>query len=191
MPSIRLLCALLLSFLLTACGGGGSLESPDGGSANRYEINVTLHSTDGGNGISQVSAAQPGLLRAYPNHLITFTLAEFDSGTVGILDPEIGTAQTNADGIAEITLRAGSVAGTGQVNVVFDPSDNDDNLEVSFTFDSLGDEGDSGSVGNKVITVSVLDKNGQPFTELNPITKDNPGTVTASVTQEGAPITSG
>ena len=106
MPSIRLLCALLLSFLLTACGGGGSLESPDGGSANRYEINVTLHSTDGGNGISQVSAAQPGLLRAklekngsaYPNQLITFTLAEFDSGTVGILDPAIGTAQTNADG---------------------------------------------------------------------------------------------
>lgn len=199
MPSIRLLFALLCSFILTACGGGGSLETPDGGSTSSYELKVTLHSSDGGNGISQVSAAQPGLLRAelkkngkaYTNQLITFTLTEFDSGTVGTLDPEIGTAQTDASGIAEITLRAGSIAGSGQVTAVFNPSDKDDDLEVPLTFTSLGDDGDTGSVGNKVITVTVLDKNNNTFTDENPITKDNLGTVTATVTQEGTPITNG
>jgi hypothetical protein len=199
MPSIRLLFALLCSFILTACGGGGSLETPDGGSTSSYELKVTLHSSDGGNGISQVSAAQPGLLRAelkkngkaYTNQLITFTLTEFDSGTVGTLDPEIGTAQTDASGIAEITLRAGSIAGSGQVTAVFNPSDKDDDLEVPLTFTSLGDDGDTGTVGNKSITVTVLDKNNNAFTDENPITKDNLGTVTATVTQEGEPITNG
>ncbi|WP_157813490.1 hypothetical protein [Pseudoalteromonas spongiae] len=200
MPSIRLLFALLCSFMLTACGGGGSLESPDGGgSANSYELKVTLHSTDGGNGISQVSAAQPGLLKAtltkngkaYANQLIAFNLTEFDSGTVGTLDPEIGTAQTNSEGVAEITLRAGSIAGSGQVTAVYNPIDLDENLEVLLTFTSLGDGGDSGTVGDKVLTLQVVDKNGSSFTESNPVTKDNLGVVTATVTQDGVALTSG
>ncbi|MDE3273294.1 hypothetical protein [Pseudoalteromonas sp. G4] len=199
MPSIRLLFALLCSFILTACGGGGSLETPDGGSSNSYELKVTLHSTDGGSGISQVSASQPGLLRAelkqngkaYSNQLITFSLTEFDSGTVGVLDPEVGTAQTNSEGIAEITLRAGSIPGSGQVTATFDPADRDDNIEVTHTFTSLGDESGGGVEGVITMELSVLDKNGNKFTELNPITKDNQGVVKATVKSDGQPVTDG
>ncbi|WP_372768806.1 hypothetical protein [Pseudoalteromonas sp.] len=199
MPSIRLLFALLCSFVLTACGGGGSLETPDGGSSNSYELKVTLHSSDGGNGISQISASQPGLLRAelkkngkaYANQLIAFTLTEFDSGTVGSLDPEIGTAQTNASGLAEITLRAGSIAGSGQVTAVYKPSDRDDDLEVPLTFTSLGDESGGGVDGVVTISLTIVDKNGNGFTENNPVTKDNQGIVKATVKKDGQPISDG
>lgn len=199
MPSIRLLFALLCSFMLTACGGGGSLESPDGGgSANSYELKVTLHSTDGGNGISQVSAAQPGLLKAelkkngkaYANQLVSFTLSDFGGDTVGKLDPEIGTAQTNSEGVAEITLRAGSVVGSGKVTATFAPTDTDP-LQVSLTFTSAGDESDGGVNGVVTLELTVLDKNGNKFTEANPLTKDNQGIVRAVVKSDGLPVTDG
>lgn len=66
------------------------------------------------------------------NELITF------SSTLGILDPESGTARTNENGIASIILQAGTVAGAGTITAVFN-----EQIAGRATFDTAGD-GDAG-----------------------------------------------
>ncbi len=202
MPSIRILCMVLLSFLLAACGGGGSLDTSGGGGgsgSSTYKLEVILTSGDGGEGIATISKDVPGQLEAtltkdgkvFVNQLVSFTLDQFNGTTVGVLDPEVGTSQTNSAGVAKMTLRAGTVAGSGTVTASFQDPDGEA-VSVSLVFTSLGDEdGTGGEQGTLKMTLSVVDKNGQPFTDANPITKDNPGTVTATITEDDQPLAQG
>ncbi|MBU2967907.1 hypothetical protein KO527_00825 [Pseudoalteromonas sp. C2R02] len=193
MPLIRFFCIMLISIAITACGGGGSLESPGGGSSDKYELVVTLVSADGGDGISEVSKVVPGKLIAnltkngnvFGNQLITFTIGEQG---IGVLNPTSGTAQTNNNGNAEIALLAGTVAGGGTVSASYTTADND-TVTVTHVFTSKGDDGDSGGEeGAFKLEVSVADSNGDAFTQDNPITSDNEGIVSAKITEDDVAI---
>lgn len=198
MPSIRILCLMLVSMVLTACGGGGSLESTGGGgSTGSYTITLELVNSQG-TVIDEVSKDQVGTVRAtleksgsaVSDQLISFSLLENNGNTLGVLDPEAGTAKTNSSGVAVITLRAGQVAGAGQITANY--SDNGNTAAKTLTFTTKGDDGDTGSSqGTRKMTLVVLDKTGVAYTEANPVTKDNRGRVVATVTEDGVPVTSG
>jgi hypothetical protein len=90
--------------------------------------------------------------------------------TLGNLDPVIGTAITNASGVATILLSAGTVKGVGIASVVTMTGESD-----SVGFSTLGD-----SVGSGVnISIMLTDASGD---EIDQISSILPGKLTATVT---------
>jgi hypothetical protein len=179
---------MLISIAITACGGGGSLESPGGGSSDKYELVVTLVSADGGDGISEVSKAVPGKLIAnltkngsvFSNQLITFAIGEQG---IGVLNPTSGTAQTNNNGDAEISLHAGTVAGGGTVSASYTTADND-TVTVTHVFTSKGDDESDEDTEYK-ITLEMKNFEGEIISRLNP---SQPGVLTAHLTKNNESV---
>ncbi|MEL0632400.1 hypothetical protein V6237_06425 [Pseudoalteromonas carrageenovora] len=197
MPLMRLLGILLLSFLLTACGGGGSLEkdTSDSGDGTTEDTNYVVsvqgysHSTlDEANAVTAdapltISARLTNSGAVVDGEVISFSL----NGDIGLLDPVSGTVLTSADGVASITLSAGDTAGAGIITATY--INGEDTYSDSFGFTSDGSEGDDSSVNGSIeLDVSILDITGSPFTADNPVSKDNKGTVTATLLEEDVPL---
>ena len=199
MPLMRLLGISLLSFLLTACGGGGSLEKDgsisDGDSTTEtstYTISLKGYLKASDTESNSVTANAPLELRsslvnedgdAVSGERITFTLAD----SIGLLDPVSGTVLTNADGVASITLTAGDTAGAGIITATY--INGEDTYSDSVGFASDGSENDDSSVSGSIeLDISILDITGSPFTAENPVSKDNKGTVTATLLDEDEPL---
>jgi len=142
MPLIRFLCIMLISIAITACGGGGSLESPGGGSSDKYELtDINMKDSTGGTltGLDKITPGTVSVIltknsKAIANQIITFTL----SNDVGVLSPEVGTALTDSNGKASIIVTAGNQVGTGTVTATYVSPDND-TLTDSINFESDGD----------------------------------------------------
>jgi hypothetical protein len=179
---------MLISIAITACGGGGSLESPGGGSSDKYELTVTLASADSGDGISEVSKAVPGILVANltkngtvsTNQLITFAIGEQG---IGVLNPTAGTAQTNNNGDAQINLFAGTVAGGGTVSASYTTADND-TVTVTHVFTSKGDD-ESDEDSEYKIALEMKNLQGEIISKLSP---SEPGLLTAHLTKNNESV---
>ncbi|EWH07309.1 hypothetical protein AT00_06390 [Pseudoalteromonas lipolytica SCSIO 04301] len=114
---------------------------------------------------------------------VTFTLAD----DIGSLTPSSGTALTNNDGNALMTLTAGDVAGAGIVTASYTVSG--ETYFDTFAFTSDGSESDDSSVsGTVTLGVSIVDASGLPFSVENPVSKDNKGTVTATLLDDETPL---
>lgn len=108
------------ALMLAACGGsGGGGDDGGGGTTPTPAVAVSLKIYDAnGSETSNVTPSSPGTVKAtvtnngaaVPNAVVTFT------STIGVLDPISGTALTNAQGVAQITLKAGSSPGAGTVS---------------------------------------------------------------------------
>ncbi len=199
MPLLRWLSVLIFSALLAACGGGGSLEndsgSLDGGDdstvESNYEIAVQGFSQSTGEQTNQVTADAPLTVSATLTNnevavagvVINFSL----SSDIGLLDPVSGTVLTDNDGVALIKVTAGSTPGAGIVTASY-IAEGETYFET-FGFNSDGSEiSDSGVSGSITLDVSIIDSTGSPFTVENPVSKDNKGTVTATLLDDGEPI---
>ncbi|MDN3393234.1 hypothetical protein [Pseudoalteromonas sp. APC 3691] len=127
MPLMRLLSISLLSFFLTACGGGGSLEK-DG------SIGDDTGGTDGGTIVQtaniEISFEDRSVAADSPLE-ITATVVGADgqpvqrqevsfTTTLGSFIPATGSALTNTSGVATIELAAGSVEGAGTVIATYE-----------------------------------------------------------------------
>ncbi|KTF18089.1 hypothetical protein [Pseudoalteromonas sp. H105] len=110
---------------------------------------------------------------------ITFSLID----SIGSLTPSSGTALTGSDGIAHILLTAGSVAGAGEITARF--TFNGVTYSNTFAFTSAGDATGNGTIS---LALNIVDQSGAAFTDENPVSKDNKGIVTATLTQSGAPL---
>ena len=115
MPFMRLLGISLLSFLLIACGGGGSIEKEGalGDDSNNdvtqaYTLSLIGYSQNDAREANSVTLNSPLDLRAtlkdnagnvVAGKRITFTLAD----SIGSLNPS--SALTQNDGIATVQLR--------------------------------------------------------------------------------------
>lgn len=110
---------------------------------------------------------------------ITFSLID----DIGSLTPSSGTALTGSDGIAHMLLTAGSVAGAGEVIARF--TFNGIVYSNSFAFTSAGDATGNGTIS---LALDIVDQSGAAFTDANPVSKDNKGIVTATLTQSGVPL---
>ncbi|HEA18969.1 MAG TPA: hypothetical protein ENH88_21470 [Pseudoalteromonas prydzensis] len=194
MPLMRWLSVVMLSFLITACGGGGSLEK-DGGTIGGdgtavYTITVQGFSMSSGEQVNAVANEAPLELvsqvmkngAAVSNQRVNFTLAD----SIGSLNPTSGSALTDSTGTARIQLLAGTTEGAGQVTAIF--TDGEQSYSATFAFTSAGDGGDSGGDGTFALALQIVDQSGSAFTEENPVSKNNKGVVTATLTESGSPL---
>ncbi|GAA5213001.1 Ig-like domain-containing protein [Corallincola platygyrae] len=184
---------LLGSLFLVACGGGDGLSQetePDPEPEPQPTITYTLTTNmvdSAGESIRSVSAAQPGFLKATllregaaaSNELISFVT------TAGSINPSLGTALTDENGVATVNLLPGTEAGAGIATATFAlPSDEvseaeEDSVFSDFSFNTAGDgESDTGdnsfllsldlssvnisAAEPGVVTVNVLNASGQP-----------------------------
>ncbi|WP_240222436.1 hypothetical protein [Rheinheimera hassiensis] len=126
MRNVQQLIVALLLTMLAACGGGGTLDSDGGtGGGNTtpvYSLAVTLTNSAG--------TASTALAQATPL-TITATLTATNSGSIAnqvinfaLSDPELavlgstaGTALTNSNGVATISLLVGSKSGAGTYRI--------------------------------------------------------------------------
>ncbi len=146
-------------------GDGGSSETGN-------QLVLVLSATN-------ISQAQPGVISAtYTNsaneplvsEVITFTT------TLGHFVPESGTALTNSNGVATITLAAGMVEGAGVVTAKVGE------LSESIGFTTKGDEVVTKPIDAYKLSLSVVDSVGA---ELREISNAKPGQVVATLTKDG------
>ena len=141
---------MMLSFFITACGGGGSLEKEgsigDGNGGTTpdvptYAVTLQGYSQEDGSASNTVTAASALNLRAklvkngvpVSGARITFTLSD----DVGVLNPNSGSALTKDDGVANIELTAGTVKGAGAVTASY--TVDGETYTSQFDFESAGD----------------------------------------------------
>ena len=181
----RLLVALLVT-TLAACGGGGTLDGGDGdaggGTTPVFSLSVALSDADG-----QLAQATPltvtATLTATNNGVVSGRLIEFtlSNAALATLSNTAGTAVTNADGVATITLLAGSSSGAGTVTASFDEA----SAEAAFV--SAGDGGDQVdvTVGSIVLIADTLQLGTgiQDKVELTALVRD-----ANNVVLEGVPV---
>ncbi|MGE4259453.1 Ig-like domain-containing protein [Shewanella sp.] len=166
--------ALFCSFLLSACGGGGSaLSDPGNGQtppSGSNTISLTISNSD-------INAETPATLTAtvknsltgpLAGELVTFTL---NNSSLGTFVPAIGTALTNANGVATVTLATSNVAGAGTVEASIASG-----ASATVGFTMAGDGGASG--GSAQITLKLTDTSGVASSS---ITSTSPGVLTATV----------
>ncbi|MDP2715426.1 Ig-like domain-containing protein [Rheinheimera sp.] len=193
MRNIRQLFVALIITTLAACGGGGTLDS-DGdtggpGDGNTPVYTVTIALTDAaGEPSSALAQATPltatATLTATNNGVVAGRLVEFELSNTALatLSNTAGTAVTNADGVATISLLAGSSSGAGSVTASYE----DASADAAFT--SVGDGGDQVdvTVGSVVLIADTLQL-GTAIAdkiELTALVRDS-----NNVVVEGVPVT--
>ncbi|WP_155734440.1 hypothetical protein [Pseudoalteromonas luteoviolacea] len=112
----------------------------------------------------------------FENQRIQFTVNSF-----GTLDPTSGSVLTGAGGVATIVLRDNSVKGAGTITATFTSSAGEA-VSRNFNFESAGDG------GLLLVLNSITDNSNNDINVGNQISRTNPGTVTATLTQDGAPV---
>jgi len=179
----RLTVILMMLIFIASCGGGeGGLtreDSGSGGTTKPVVITMALSSAE------KVSGQAPITISAIltqgevvvPNTTVTFEL-DTVVPNIGALSPSSGTAKTNSEGVAEITLTAGNVRGAGTINATIAAGS-----AASIDFDTQGD--DVGIVGDINITVNLIDSDGNP---TNTITSSKPGKIIAQVNGISTPV---
>ncbi|CAM3960738.1 hypothetical protein [Pseudoalteromonas byunsanensis] len=165
MPLMRWLSIMMLSLLLTACGGGGSIEKNTDGTDGTPDqsadtvLTIQVADSDGqtfdeNNPISQDNSGIVTATLTKGDEPVTGTLVEFSLLHAGRLSPESGTGATNASGVATITIASGENRGWGQVTVTYIDSEGETYTDKS-VFYSSGDEADAQEDGTK-LSIKVL-----------------------------------
>jgi len=165
----RFTIVLMMLTTLVACGGGdGTLSRDgDGGGGPSTPVTAVALSIDNDN-VDRINPAEVTATVTTDGVAQVGVVVTF-STTLGILDPESGTALTDADGKATIDVHPGNSSGAGAVSAVA--------IGVTSAspvgFSSAGD-GDSGGIVGKTIIITSSNTN---------ITAANPATVTVNVTK--------
>ncbi|HBF45458.1 MAG TPA: hypothetical protein DDW91_02720, partial [Shewanella frigidimarina] len=166
--------ALLCSFFLVACGGGGSItdDGTGGGTTPDPTISISL-SIDN----DQVSVAEPAVITATVKDstgaavstLVSFTLNNDDYGT---FSPSTGEVVTNSSGVATIQLNTAEI-NTGATVTATTTSGESASLFVTMT----GDGGVAG--GGAQVSLVLTDAAGNAIQSISTL---SPGKLTATVT---------
>jgi len=175
---------LMMLTTLVACGGGdGGLTRDGDGNGGGTEEKPVVISLALSN--QEVTGQEPVIVTAtltkdgsvVPNTTVIFTLDTVVSG-IGAFSPSSGTASTNDEGVAEITLTAGNVRGAGDITASVSTGEED-----TIGFKTQGD--DIGVVGDINISVSLVDSEGNP---TDTITSSKSGKVIATVNGISTPL---
>ena len=183
---------LLMSMMtLVACGGGdGDLtggNDEEGGTSNSAKISISKSEGDL-SATNDITISASLLLNSngtgIAGKLITFTL---NDPTIATFDPIIGTAVTNASGIATITVKVTDVAGGVEVTASAVGSDSE-TASISIGFTSIGDgvkvvigEPEAASV-RLFASSQQLASSGAQTIELTAIAKDENNNLLEGVT---------
>ncbi|SEI05817.1 Ig-like domain (group 1) [Rheinheimera pacifica] len=157
MRNVQQLIVALLLTMLAACGGGGTLDS-DGGTGGGsttpvYRVALTI-TNSAGTAATALSQATPLTITAtltatnsgnIANQVINFALSDTE---LAVLGNAAGTALTNSNGVATISLLVGSKSGAGTVSAIFAGA------TANAGFTSAGDGGEQ--VGVTVGSVALI-----------------------------------
>lgn len=137
--SLRIIAAMLAVFILVACGGGGSVSRDDDDSSSdtetTYSVVLSITNSDG-ESASELSSDTPLVVRAtvqddngnaVANEVVSFT---FSVENLATFSNDTGTALTNSEGVASITLIVGELSGSGKVVAELDSGES---AEIGFT----------------------------------------------------------
>jgi len=177
MKLLRRFSYIVLFMSLISCGGGSLSDGTDGGSngGTTDPIVISLALSD-----QNVTGLAPVTVTAtvtQSNKAVVSTVVTFTSD-LGALSPSSGTALTDANGVATITLTAGNIRGAGTVTAKLATGETSD-----ISFKTQGD--DIGVVGDINISVALIDSNGDP---TDTITSSKPGRVVATVSGISTPL---
>ena len=180
MALLQRLIFWVLFIALSGCGGSG-----DGGLSRtettevvvEESITITLSISE-----TTVTGALPVTVTAnvmlgdapVVNRAVTFMTS------LGAFSPSSGSALTNTDGDATITLTAGSVRGAGEISASL-TSGETSSLPLGFT--TQGD--DIGIVGDINLSVALVNSDGQ---NISTITASKPGRVVATLNGISSPV---
>ena len=156
MPLMRYFSILMLAFLLTACGGGGSIQKDtdngDDGSDGTYAI--TLSGEGGANSVSSDTPLKVTATLTKNGSALANSRVVFESDDFATMEPSSGSVLTNDAGEATITLKATNVEGAGRISATYTNGSN--SVTQTFDFISSGDgDGDSSAVAK--LEVMLLD----------------------------------
>ncbi|CAH9051542.1 hypothetical protein PSECIP111854_00766 [Pseudoalteromonas sp. CIP111854] len=197
MPFMRWFSMLMLGLLLTACGGGGSIEKTtnngDGTPATESDITLTVVvADDGGNALNEGNPIKQGAAGTVTATLlqdgepVANKLVQFQLNQSGRLSPESGVSATNSEGIATLSIESGETKGWGEVVASYTVSEGSV-VTSTAVFYSLGDE--TNANGDITFTIAVADSEGNAFDETYPIEQGRSGIATATLSQDGKPLT--
>lgn len=158
MLSIRQLWVVFVVLALSACGGGGTLDSGNnngGGTGNQpvYSLSLSLKNSQGQT-TNQLSLASPLILEAtltatnngqVSNRLINFS---FDTANLASFANDTGSAATNAAGVGTLGINVGTLSGAGKITATYGE------VSAEIVFISAGD-GDT-EVGVQIGSVSLI-----------------------------------
>ncbi|MDK1311175.1 hypothetical protein [Pseudoalteromonas ardens] len=181
MSLMRWFSITLLSLLMIACGGGGSIEkdtSGGDGTNTDYELVLTTSSASGGS----LSISNPITITAkltndgapIANNLVNFTNDEFSDFA------SVSSQLTDSNGEAKVTIIANRAGGAGTISATADVGENTVTGSVPYAAD--GD-------GGIQIAMTITGSDGQAIDASNPISGAEVATVTAVLTDNGTPLT--
>lgn len=178
----------LCIFILTACGGGGSISrdqtTDPGDTVTEFQVALAIAERDSGNNGNDLSSSTPLTITATvtdsdgnvaADQLITFS---FSTPDLASFDPISGTGLTNSNGVATIDLIVGTVEGDGLVTARLESGESS-----TIGFKSAGDfAGETLSIALSIVSTVTE----EPSNTLNTA---NPLRVTAQITnQQGNPV---
>ena len=189
MRNIQQLLVALIVTTLAACGGGGTLDSDggNGGGGNTtpvYSLAVSLTNADGtaSNALAQATPlTATATLTATNNGVVSGRVIQFglSNEALATFGNTAGSAVTNAQGVATISLLAGNSSGAGTVTATY----NDATAEAAFN--SAGDGGDTVdiTVGSVALIADTLQLGSSTSSkvELTALVRDTNNVVLADV----------
>ncbi|WP_371374634.1 hypothetical protein [Pseudoalteromonas sp. DY56-GL79] len=149
MPLMRYFSILMLAFLLTACGGGGSIQKDtdngngDDGSDGTYAITLSGADTSG-NSTNTLSSLSPLVITATltkDGSPLANSRVVFESDEFATMEPSSGSVLTNTEGKASITLKVTATVGAGRITATYTQGDNSATRSFDFTSQGGGDDG--------------------------------------------------
>ncbi|MCL1142938.1 hypothetical protein [Shewanella gaetbuli] len=176
--AIKVYFALICSFLLFACSGGGSIsdggdggDGGNGGTPTTISIALSINNT-------QVSVAEPAEITATVtdsdgNPISTLVTFELNDASYGTFSPGTGQVSTDPNtGIATITLNTASVNTGASVTASISSGES---ATVNLTM--VGDGGEAG--GGAQVSLVLTDVDGNAAESISTL---SPGKLTATVT---------
>jgi hypothetical protein len=182
MPSNRLLFALLFSFVLTGCGGGGSLESPNNGGGENpgsgtdgvITLDITV-SDESGNPLTEsnpITQSNQGIVTVTvknDGNAVTEGIVAFSTEYTGKILSETGTQILDADGVATVKLSSGDFKGAGAVTALLSGTE----ISKSAYFFSSGDDA-SVETAQTLIDIKLLTDCNEGWEANRDLVKLNP-----------------
>ena len=171
---------ILLFATLVGCGGssGGFDETTDGSDGSTPDaITISLAISD-----TTVTGAEPATVTAtvmQGTSPVVGRSVTFET-VLGSFSPTSGTALTNDNGIATITLTAGSVRGASEISASISSGESS---TTPLGFTTQGD--DINIVGDINISVTLVDTDGNA---TNTVTSSKPGKAIATINGISAPV---
>ncbi|MEZ9200381.1 invasin [Shewanella sp. 10N.286.54.B9] len=151
----------------------------DGGDAENGNLLTLVLTDSNGVEINKISQAQPGTVHATytnaSNEAITNQVVTFTS-SLGQLSPESGTALTNENGVASLSITAGQVEGAANITATVGE------LTQMLGFTTEGDEVIVKPIDAYGLSLTIVDSSNA---ELREISNSTPGQVIATLTQDG------